>query len=351
MGPMGDERWISDEPRLAYVTRLVIGRALHRPTLVLVITLLATGAFVASGSLRPPVFEATLHYRIAEGELSNPRHAPRAPSDIRDYIRTFAMSRDRVEQILKSHPSLGSFPAGNRQQATERFREGVDVDVTRNYFILDWAQGDEPRSARLAISMRARDGVEALGVLREIGGAVVQDQAEYRRAQVEGSRIRIEAQLQDARARASAIQGRLGRLQREVGGGTATRGGPHPRVAALQGELRAATEHLVELERRAAAARLSAAAERQDLGLTIEPFDESVVPYGILFTPLKLAALGTIAFGVTLLITLLFVGTFDDRVYAPADLAFQGLPVFGVLDRFPGDDAWTYRESTRSREK
>jgi len=340
---MGDERWISDEPRLAYVTRLVIARALRRPVLVLVVTLLVTGAFVASRLLRPPVFEATLHYRIVEGELSDPRHTPRAPSDIRDYIRKLGMSRDRVEQILKDHPSLGPTQVGSREQAVERFREDVEVDVSRNYFILDWAQGDEPRSARLAISLRARDGAEALGVLREIGGTVVQDQAEYRRAHVEGSRVRIEAQLQEARARVGAIQQRLGRLQREIPGD----GRSHPRIAALQGELRAATGHLVELEHLAEGAKLSAAAERQDLGLSFELFDESVVPYGIRITPLKLAALGSIAFGITLLITLLFVGSFDDRVYSPADLAFQGLPVFGALAHFPGDDAW----SMRSREK
>ena len=349
---MGDERWISDEPRLAYVTRLVIARALHRPVLVLLVATLFTGAFVANRVLRPPLFEVTLHYRIAEGELSDPRHAPRAPSGIRDYIRNLALSRDRVEQILEAHPAFGSSAGVNRQRAIERFRENVAVDVSRNYFILDWAGGDEPRSARVAVSLLAEDGAEALGVLREMVGTVVQDQAEYRRAHVEGARDLIEAQLQEARARANVIQKKLGQMQRENRGGNPARGGRNrPQIAALRGELAAVTERLVELERLGAAARFSSAAERENLGLTFELFDESVVPYGMRLTPLKLAALGTVAFAITLLITLLVVGSFDDRVYAPEDLAIHGIPVFGALARFPGDDAWTYRWSMRSREK
>jgi hypothetical protein len=349
---MADERWISDEPRLAFATRLVIARALHRPVLVLVVALFVAGAFVASRVLNPPGYVATLHYRIQEGALSDPRHAPRAPPGIGDYIRNVAMSRDRVERLLKEHPSLGPSVATSRDLAIERFRDEVEIEVTRNYFILDWAPGDEPRSARVAVSLRARDGAEALGVLHEIGGTILQDQSEYRRAQVAGSREFIETQVQVARARVNALQHRLGQLQGEPSRRTTTRDGRNlPQIAALQGEARAATGRLVELERLAAASRLTAAAEQQDLGLTFELFDESVVPSGIRLTPLKLAALGTLAFGIALLITLIVVGTFDDRVYAPADLASHGLPVFGALPRFPGDDAWTYRRGMRSREK
>jgi hypothetical protein len=259
------------------------------------------------------------------------------------------MSRDRVERLLKEHPSLGSSAVTSRDRAIELFREQVEVEVSRNYFILDWAPGDEPQSARVAISLRARDGAEALGVLHEISSAILQDQAESRRAHVAGSREFIEAQLQEARARASALQQRLGQLQGVGPRGDAARNSRQ--IAALRGEARAATGHIVELERLAAAARLTAAAEQADLGLTFELFDESVVPSGIRLTPLKLAALGTLAFGVALFFTLLFVGSFDDRVYAPVDLASQGLPVFGALPRFPGDDAWTYRWGMRSREK
>lgn len=349
---MADERWISDEPRLAFVTRLVIARALHRPVLVLLVALVVAGAFVASLALSPPAYVATLHYRISEGTLSDRRHAPRAPPDIGDYIRKVAMSRDRVERLLKEHPSLGPSAVTSRDRAVELFRDQVEVEVTRNYFILDWAPGDEPQSARVAISLRARDGAAALGVLHEISGAILQDQAESRRAHVSGSREFIEAKLQGARARASTLQQRLGQLQAETPRGAAARDGRNlPQIAGLQGEARAAMEHVIELERLAAAARLTAAAEHADLGLIFELFDESVVPSGIRLTPLKLAALGTLAFSVALFFTLLFVGSFDDRVYAPPDLASYGLPVFGALPRFPGDDAWTYRWGMRSMEK
>jgi len=347
---MADERWVSDEPRLSSVARQVIARALHRPVLVLGVAMLVAGPFVARRVLRPPAYEAALHFRIAEGELSDPLHAPRAPRGIHDYIRNVAMSRDRVERILKDHPSFGSNLEGNREKAVELFREDVDIQVSRNYFILDWSPGNTPRSARVAISLRALDGAEALEILHEIGAAILQDQAEYRLAHVASSRDLVDAQLREATARARDIQQRLGRLQwGAAGGNPAHDRRDRSQIATLQGESRAATAHLVELERLAAAVRLTAAAEQDDLGLAFELYDESVVPYGVRLTPLKLAALGTFAFGVTLLITLLVVGSFDDRVYAPTDLLMRGLPVFGALARFPGDDAWTYRWRTSPR--
>ena len=43
------------------------------------------------------------------------------------------------------------------------------------------------------------------------------------------------------------------------------------------------------------------------------------------------------------------VGTFDDRIYAPRT-ASRGLPLFGAVPRFPGDEAGSYRERVLTRD-
>jgi hypothetical protein len=329
---------------LAPIARDVISRALHRPVLVLGLSALVAGAVVAQRALRTPVFLATIHLRIAEGELPDPTHGPRPPRAIRDYIRNIALSRDRVERILKEHRWASAYLARNREQAIEDFRDDVEIEVSRNYFIFDNGSDAAPRSARVAISLRASDGSEALAALHQIGDAILEDQAAYRRSHATGSRAFVEAQIQGTRSRVRSIQELLERSQ--PGGA-----GSNPaRMAALRVEASTAAEQLVQLERLAASLSFSAAAEESDLGLTLERYDESVAPSGLQLPPIQLAGLGTLVFAIATVGISLAVGSFDDRIYATADLATRGLPIFGTLPRFPGDDVWPYRSRSGPRE-
>ena len=60
-------------------------------------------------------------------------------------------------------------------------------------------------------------------------------------------------------------------------------------------------------------------------------------------TPRQLAYLGGFVLAIALLLTVPVLGAFDDRIYGPEDLSARGLPLFGALPRFPGDDAGSYR--------
>ena len=344
-----DEPWISDEPRLARVARDVIVRALHRPALVLTLALLVTGAFVALRALRTPTYVATLHFRIAESNLTDRLHAPRPPHAIREYVRNVALSRDRVERIMTEHRWFG--PGVARERAIEEFRDDVEIEVTRNYFLLDRGQDGSPRSALLAMSLRGYDGIEALGILHEIGNAILEGQAEYRAARLAGSRALVDAELERTRVRSRSLQARLGSLERELAGAQAGRAASiASQIAARRFEAKVATEQILALERLASGVKFSAAAEGERLGLSFEMFDESVVPHSPRLGPFRAAGLAFLVLALALLVTLLFVGSFDDRIYTPADLVSRGIAIFGTLRRFPGDDVWAHRGRATARE-
>jgi hypothetical protein len=336
---MGENAWISDEPRFTAVVGRVVARAARRPVTVLAIVLLGTAAFVASRALRPPTYVATLHFRLAEGDLSDPANAPRPPRAIQAYIGTVVLSRGQLQRIMEKHGWGRGLLARNPVAAVDEFREELGIEVNRNYFIYDRAFSDEPRSAYVAISLRGADPERTLGVLHEIGDAILKMQSEHRAEHLSRAVSVVEMQLAVARSRARSLAGLITGLEAEAGRARMTAAIPlRAQIATLQIESQLANEQMVALERRRDALSFSATAESAHLGLTFELFDESVVASSPPLDSLRLATLGAIAFAVLLALIVPAVGTFDDRVYVPGDLKGHGLPVFGAVPRFAGDE-------------
>ncbi len=347
---MAHEPWISDESHMALAARRVFARAVRRPVHVLAIALLATGAYTANRALQAPIYEATLYFRLAEGDLTDPNNAPRPPRAIGEYIASVALSRNRVEQIMNKYHWSGAYLARDRVAAIDEFREDIKIDVSRNYFIYDRRQGDAPRSALVTIALSGSDAEQTRALLHEIGDAIVQEQIAQRSGRLAQARELLDAQLTLARARTSSLQATLGRLWLDlanVGGRGAI--DIQVQIAALQAEAKGAIEQVLALERRTGDVALSAAAEGEQLGLNFELFDESLVASAPYLTSFQLARRVTLVFAIAMLLTLPVVGAFDDRVYAPEDLEGRGLPFFGALPRFLGDDAGSYRARLRSK--
>ena len=342
---MSRDQWIADEPRIASAVRGVLSRARRCALLVLALALVATGLFLVARVLRPPVFEATLHFRIAEGDLVDPTHAPVPPPAIREYIFNVALSRERVREIMERHRWSSAFLARNPVAAIDDFRDDIAVEVTRNYFIYGRRAWDEPRSAHVSVSLTGGDVDKTRAVLHEIGETILRDQESHRAEHLSGARDALREQLGHARARMEALQERLGRLQVEAtGAGASSRALIGAQIATLQVEVAGAIEKVLALEKRSADLGFSDAAERMKLGLVFELFDESVVARAPPLTVWRAVGLGTMAFAAFLALAALLVGGFDDRVYTADDLESHGLPAFGGLPRFPGDEAGSYRE-------
>jgi hypothetical protein len=344
---MSHALWVSDEARMASIARSVFSRALRRPVRVLLIASLLTGAYVAGRALKPPIYEATLYFHLAEGDLSDPRNTPKPPSAIREHISNVALSRHRLEEIMRKYHLSERRLARDRVAATDEFREDVLIDVSRNYFLYERRPGEAPRSAQVTISLSGSDAKLTRAVLHEVADAILEQQVAHRSGGLEEARQYLDAQLELARARTRSLQEEIGRLRIEAARADTRRAiDLRARIAALETQARGAIEQALELERRAAAVAFSSEVEGERLGLNLELFDERLEVSTPPLTPLQLALRAAFAFGIVLLLTVPVVGAFDDRIYAPEDLTAFGLPLFGALPRFPGDDACSYSART-----
>lgn len=349
-GSMAPERWTDDESRMAAVGRQALVRALRRPWRVLGIALLITGAYVAYRSRKAPSYEATLYFHLAEGDLADPNTAPRPLRSIRDYIANVALSRNRVEQLMRKYHMSQGLLARDPVAATEGFREDVEVGVSRNYFIYDRRPGEAPRSAQVTISLKGSDAEQTRAIVHDIGDAMLQAQIAQRHGRLTQARELLGAQLSLARARIKSQQANIDRLWLDAANADA-RGAIAIRaqIAAQQAGTQDAIEQVLALERRAADVAFTAAAEGEQLGMNFELFDESMDVYAPHLSPLQLMRLAAIVFAIVLFLAVPVVGAFDDRVYEPEDLRARGLPIFGALPRFPGDDAAAYRARVKTR--
>ncbi len=348
MAPSCDrDAWVRDEPRWGEVGLRVVSRGRRQPFLVLAAALLTTGLYVTHRALKPATYEASLYFRLAEGELTDPRDAPRPPKALREYITNVALSRERLEQIMKKYNRSTPYLARNRIAAIDDFREDIEIDIARNYFIYERQPNEPPRSAQVTISFWGSDAEKTRTLLHDIGQVILRQQNDYRREHLAHTRQLLGAQLTLARERARALQEHIDRLWVDVAGAE-DRGAIATRsqIAALTAELQGAMERVFALERRVGDIEFSAAAESGQLGLSFELFDEKVVTHARRLTPLQLAARGAVVFAMALLLIVPIVGAFDDRIYAPEDLAAHGLPLFGAVPQFPGDDAGSCRART-----
>ncbi|HEY6005014.1 MAG TPA: hypothetical protein VIV57_19205 [Anaeromyxobacter sp.] len=342
--PISDGTWISDEPRLGSVARLVLARALRRRTPILVVALLATGGATVLRWLKHPTHEATLYFRLEEGDLGDVGHGLRPPSDIRQHIANVALSRTQLEQIMRKYHWSEGWLARDRAAAIDEFRASIEISVDRNYFIYPRSPGEDPRSAEVRISLSGPDEEQVRVILREIGDAILLDQEVQRRGRLQEAREMFRAQLEHARSRTRTLQDLIARLALEAAGSDERAAiGARARLAVLQAEAKGALEQELALEKRAAAVAFNAAKEEERLGMRFEFVDERVATFAPRLTAVELALRAALIFGAVLTVTATVVGAFDDRIYAPQDLAAWGLPLFGALPRFPGDDAGSYR--------
>lgn len=339
-----------DESPLIAVGRQLVFRALRQPLQVLGIALLTTTAFIAWRATRTPRYRATLYYTVIESGITDLKNAPRPVRAIREYITKVALSREKIQEIMARHNVSMTYWARDPAGASEAFREDVRIDVTRNYFLYDRTDGDEPRSAQVSISLYGVDPVRTRDILHEIGQAFVATQTAHRAARLAQARENLETQLALARNERQALVERIDHLLLN-----ASRATPHAaiairaEIASRQLELKSALDKVIALERRAASVAFNTAAEHEQLGLDFEPFDEAVVAVTARLGFLQIVGLAFLVFVISLLLTVPVVGAFDDRVYTPEDLQKRGLACFGGLPRFDTDDAGSYDARIRAK--
>jgi hypothetical protein len=336
--------WLAEEGRMVLVARRALARALRRPALTIGLALVLSAGFVVQRARQAPSYTATLYFRLAEGDLDT-GNAPRPLRDIREYIVNVALSRTRAEEMMKKYGISTARLQHDRIAAIDDFRDDIQVEVSRNYFIFD-RQPDEPaRSAQVTVSFAADDPARARAMVHEVGDAILGEQAARRGGRLTQARDLVASELEATRKRVKLLQETIDRRWAAAAVADAHTGiAIRAEIAALQAETQGAIARLLVLERRSADVAFSSAAERHSLGLSFDLFDEAVVASAPRLGTFQLARLMAVMFVLTLLLIAPVIGAFDDRVYAPTDLAASGLPLFGALPAFPGDDVASYDE-------
>ena len=334
------DRWISDEWRLVRAARGALARARRRPLGVLAAALLLAGAFVTLRALQPPRYEASLHFRLAEGDLADPGAAPRPPRDIRQHIANIAISRHQLKQVMANHGQATAWLARDPVAAIEDFRDEISIEVSGNYFLYDRGGRDEPRSAQVTVTLSGSDPTLTEAMLHEIGQVILVGQVAQRRGRLARAHELVAAELAAARGRSRTVEEELQRLAAKAikakGKELATL---QASTAVQETEARSAIDQVLQLERRLASIDFSGAVEAEQLGLNLKLVDERLVAITPPLGPSELALLGLGAFLVALLLVAPVVGAFDDHLYDVDDLAEHGLGLVGAFPRFPGDEA------------
>lgn len=321
---------LPDEPRLPQALRTVLGRAAARPLRTLGAAALVTILAVAVRAQLPSMYSATVTFRLREGDLQDQRSAPRPPARIREYVSSVALSRERLLDLAERHDLQPRLRVANPELAVTLLRERLEVDVVRNYFLLDRRESTDPRTALVVISYSDSDRDRAAAVIHDLGELLVDHERSGRLELLGSARASAERAAALARDLVRGLRARDGAVA-----GAAT-GRLDPRtVADHDAELVAALRRVELLERRASALELSRLAEESMLGLSFERVDERVRAGR---EPLTLARGGLLALGGFALfapLAAVVLGAFDSRVYRAADVTAAGFPLLGDLTLLP----------------
>jgi hypothetical protein len=334
--------WIRREPGMRDVRKELyrLGkRAVRRPIATLSIAIVLTTAVVAVRARKQPRYEATLVLAITEGgEDITKKDAPRPPAQLKAYMSDVALSSARLTKVIEEQHLYPSLFRRDPKKAVESMREDLDVQVYNNYFLLERAPDDPPRSARIALSYAAGSQHVAQTVVHALGQLVVEEEATSRqeataraaRAAADG----VEAarnELYDRRASMSRME--LSLVHASPDDATTLR----VQLAEEDNSMRAAQTRLDEATREENELELRARLEARDLGLRFQVAEEELEVTGLPLGKKKLALLILAVFTFALPLAAMFVGAFDARVRDLDDVRRLGLTGLGHVPSFKGD--------------
>jgi ElaB/YqjD/DUF883 family membrane-anchored ribosome-binding protein len=352
--PFAHDGWIADEPRLLPALANALARAARHPYRTLAVasaaTLLLVGVRVAS----PPSHVATLAFRMAESDLPDARNTPRPPARIREYISDVALTRGQLLQIMEKHGLSVRFRAANPVAAVGAFRDDIEIEVNRNYFLFDRASAGTPRSAEVVLMFTADSPELAQAVVHDIGTIFLESQEASRQAWLKQAREINASETRRADERLRLLREQWGRLlRRESAAGPEEAAAIRAAMASVLHAMEGALARVGSLRNRASSLEFALDSERYRLGLDLRLVDESVRTLRRTLEGAWAALYAALVFSVLLPICAVLLGAFDDRVYLATDVMARGFPLLGAVPRLAGDGGRARRSPRkhgRSRE-
>lgn len=330
--------WADQEPNFwagVHETVRLFARALRRPLLVFGLSLGLAGMMAGYVLVKKFMHAPRFVIRAVETDY-NVATAPRPKRKLRDHVHGAVFTHTRLLEIIKRHGLYPSLTRKNPRAAVESFREDIEVEVYRNYFVVERSAHEPPRSARISIRYRAEDPKQALAVTRDLGQLVIESENSAGRSRVEATRGIAASEAQKAQEDVLGLRQQLAATTRRW---SSAAGEEQARSAVAMMELNAQLQNAVrraeEAERRKVQVDLSAALEQQNIGIRFEVVDDGAVADN---TARRHAlawvyALTTFLFGWPLVA--LAVGAFDSKLRDPDDVERLGMNLLGYVHRAP----------------
>lgn len=333
--------WLSDEPGAAaawHELARLCRRVFRRPWKPLLVALLLTAAVVGQRARKTRSYTSRIVFRLTENDL-DAATAPAPARKLRQYVLDVVFSQQRLLEVIQAKGLYARELERDPGFAVEAFREDLEVEVWRNYFLEERLTDDAGRSARIALSYTHPNRETAYEVVRHLGRQLAAHEEAARIAMAANALALITSQVdqqQDDLARRHGVI-----AAKEM----AAHRGPPGQAALLRGQIASLTKalepieiRLKDLQRKKNQLVLRDALERSRLGMRFELVDPGKVARVGVSKPRQLAFIGVLAFFVLLPFAGMAAGAFDSRIYDAEDVRRLGLSVVGHVRAFPGDN-------------
>jgi hypothetical protein len=290
-------------------------------------------AVVAIELAKEHAFSPRVVLRALEADR-DARTAPRMKRQLREYVMGAVFSNRALSDLMTRHGLYPGLARTNREAALQSFREDIEVEVYRNYFVEERGAGSAPRSARIMVSYRSEHRDLALAVSRDLGELVAVHERAARRQQADAAASRAAQALDRAKARVIGERRKLREAALTSADGEVD--ADVQRLARVEAANRTRTleslEHDLELaSARSAALELGKNMEAQELGLTFETVERGTIPRSAELELEDLLWLGALTFVFGLPLAALAVSAFSAPIVSRDDLWRLELPLLAEV--------------------
>jgi hypothetical protein len=277
---MNARTWLDDEATILDCMRQAVTlflRGFRRPVVTLLVAAGLTGAVAAATLIPKHGYAPKLLLRVTEADR-DPTAMPQPARKLREYVMGALLTSDHLIPLINQYHLYPSLARKNLRAALESFREDIDVDVYQNYFIEQRVVGEQPRSARVAVSYKSKDPEIAVAVTRDLGSLIIERERAMRTAESDRAEAAAANELYAVREAIADKTRTIATMQASV---LAEKAGDPVRqvqLVGLMGSLEALERRETEVQKREAALSLGAAMEKRGIGLSFEIADDAETP-------------------------------------------------------------------------
>lgn len=342
--PEDRQGWVRAEPGFGEWRQELMRlyrRARRRKLMTVFVAFAAAAAVCAMRWRKEQAFAASVTFRVSEGDQVS-AVAPPPTKELREFVSSIALSGTKVVDVMRKHRIYLKKLDVDPVTAVQLFREDLEIEVSRNYFIEEWQTN---KSARLTITYTAGSAEQASAVVNDLAQLVVDDEARRRQNTVKAAAMAADEGVAAVRHDLEQREAHLASL--ELALGTANRA----QAAVLKLEIDNVKTQLGPVRDRFKQAQLlrddlelAIIAEANAAGVRFDRVDESIEAITREATLKGLLLLGFVVFFLALPFAVMAVGAFDTRVYDLDDVGRLGIEPLGHVPPFRGDDVGSLRE-------